>query len=145
MTFVHDSRKELSLLLLYVFCLLFPLLSWLVLNIVDLLSFIYFYLSTICLFFCIFCLSWKLFLTCFKVFLLHKQVFVFKIIIKIFIFLKIIWFQITNFAFKIFLQCFETRPGPAVEPVNPMIQKKIGLGFMKNPIFKNPQKLAKTQ
>ncbi|WZY93217.1 hypothetical protein YC2023_065546 [Brassica napus] len=44
-------------------------------------------------------------------------------------------------------QCFETRPGPAVEPINPVIQKKSGLDFVKNPIFrnyKNPKKFTKT-
>ena len=44
-----------------------------------------------------------------------------------------------------FMQCFENRPRPAVEPVNPVTQKKSGLSFMKIPIFKNPQKPSKTR
>ena len=44
-----------------------------------------------------------------------------------------------------FSQCFESRPRPAVEPVNPVIQKKFGLDFAKNPIFRNPQKSTKIQ
>ena len=35
---------------------------------------------------------------------------------------------------------FETLLGPAVESVNPVTQKKFGLGFVKNPIFRNTQK-----
>ena len=43
-------------------------------------------------------------------------------------------------------QCFETRPGPAIEPVDPMT-KKSGLGFAKTQYLethKNPQKTTKT-
>ena len=46
--------------------------------------------------------------------------------------------------FPCLYQCFETRPGPAVEPINPVTQKKSGLDFMENPIFKNPQKPVKS-
>ncbi|WZZ27966.1 hypothetical protein YC2023_011367 [Brassica napus] len=42
-------------------------------------------------------------------------------------------------------QCFETRSGPAVGPVNPVIEKISGLGFVKKPIFRNPQKPTKTR
>ena len=43
------------------------------------------------------------------------------------------------------MQCFETSPGPTVEPINPVTQKKFSLGFMKNSLFRNLQKLTKTQ